>query len=222
MSDNQKSEPVWYLSYGSNLQEERFMCYIQGGHPVGSDKDYKGCANKIRPKTWLPDEIRYPLYFAYPSSTWNGGIAFIRTTESREETPTIARRYLITKGQLEGVAAQENSKCDGDTDYAIDFESLTVNGSLTIGTRLYDYLILLGYYNGVPIITLTTSRTLALLKPSSEYVTVIARGLRETHGMSPEDVCSYLYEKDGIKGRYERTLLLAIIRKAFEETAAGT
>ena len=218
MNSHRNDELVWYLSYGSNLQEERFMCYIQGGHPEGSEKDYKGCIDKARPKKWLPDEIRYPLYFAYPSSNWNGGIAFIRTTELKEEAPTVARRYLITKGQLEGVAAQENSKCDGDTDYAIDFESLTVNGSLTIGTRLYDYLVLLGYDNGVPIITLTTSRMLALLKPSPEYVTVIARGLRETRGLLAEEACSYLFKKDGIKGNYEKSALLDIIQEAFEQT----
>ena len=45
VSKNQKEndeELVWYLSYGSNLLEERFLCYIEGGTPPGSKSFHSG------------------------------------------------------------------------------------------------------------------------------------------------------------------------------------
>lgn len=221
MASNQNTELVWYLSYGSNLLKERFMCYIEGGRPKGSDKVYKGCLDKAPPQDSRSDEISYPLYFAHWSDNWHGGIAFIRRRESDEEGHTVARRYLITKGQLEGVVAQENSKCDGDTSYAFDLQRLLDKGTLSVGNRLYDYLMLLGYDEDAPIVTLTTSRELSMEKPSPAYATIIALGLRETCGMSPDEACSYLYKKDGIEGLFEKSDLLSIIQKAFEETAAN-
>lgn len=228
MSDDYKNALVWYLSYGSNLMQARFMCYITGGRPQGSQKNYNGClSDKTPPKGSLPDEIDFSLYFARRpdtaaslNTTWEGGIAFIRQNELTAGDSTIARRYLITKGQLEGVIAQENGKCDGDTEYSFELRRLLNSGHLSIGRRLYNHLILVGYDDDVPIITLTTSDGLVLRKPSPEYTTIIALGLRETCGMSSDDVCSYLYEKDGILGLYEKRDLLNIIRRAFEEPTA--
>ena len=45
VSKNQKEndeELVWYLSYGSNLLEERFLCYIEEGTPPGSKSFHSG------------------------------------------------------------------------------------------------------------------------------------------------------------------------------------
>jgi hypothetical protein len=229
MSSDDKNELVWYLSYGSNLLKSRFMCYITGGRPQGSNKDYRGCVcDKTPPKDSRPDEIGFSLYFAHRPDTsnasntsWNGGLAFIRQNASPEEYSTMARRYLITKEQLEGVVAQENGKCDGDAEYSFGLRRLLENRQLSIGHRLYNYLIVIGDDNGVPIITLTTSHDLILRKPSLEYVTIIALGLRETYGMSPEEACSYLYKKDGIEGLFEQSDLLSIIRKAFEDATSN-
>lgn len=41
---------VWYVSYGSNISENRFSCYIEGGIPEGSEKEEKGCENTTPPK----------------------------------------------------------------------------------------------------------------------------------------------------------------------------
>jgi len=195
------------------------MCYVEGGRPKGSNKDYRGCRDKTPPQDSRSDRISYPLYFAHWSDTWNGGIAFIKRRKSDDEGMTFARRYLITKSQLEGVVAQENSSCDGDALYAFDLQHLLDRGTLSVGDRLYDYLMVLGHDQGAPVVTLTTSRELGSEKPSAEYVTTIALGLRETHGMSPEEASSYLLERDGIEGLFEKPDLLSIVRTAFEETA---
>ncbi|MBL0236650.1 MAG: hypothetical protein IPQ02_08595 [Saprospiraceae bacterium] len=46
-----KLDYIWYASYGSNLLEERFQCYIKGGMPKGSTKTYLGCRIQIHQST---------------------------------------------------------------------------------------------------------------------------------------------------------------------------
>lgn len=102
------SNYVWYASYGSNLLEERFLCYIQGGKPAGAIKTYKGCVDKSLPTASEGLEIPYSLYFAKHAGIWNGGgVAFIHhETTTRERT--LARMYRITKAQFYDVVMQEN------------------------------------------------------------------------------------------------------------------
>ncbi len=57
---------VWYVGYGSNLSEQRFLCYIQGGTPPFGKDSNRGCQDQTRPKAEKPIKIHYPLYFALP------------------------------------------------------------------------------------------------------------------------------------------------------------
>jgi hypothetical protein len=75
MSPNQEQDSpkrVWYASYGSNLQRERFMCYIEGGTPEGSAKRNEGCRDKSEPTESRPISLNFELYFAGRSGTWGG------------------------------------------------------------------------------------------------------------------------------------------------------
>lgn len=79
---------VWYVSYGSNLMEERFHCYIKGGIPAGSNEAEKGCRDHTLPVHNKGCELPYPLYFAKDTSKWGtGGVAFIghRSTLQRKQ-----------------------------------------------------------------------------------------------------------------------------------------
>src|SRR6266851_737509 len=33
----------WYAAYGSNLAEDRFLCYVRGGRPAGGKVNLLGC-----------------------------------------------------------------------------------------------------------------------------------------------------------------------------------
>lgn len=55
---------VWYVSYGSNLSYERFLCYINGTTPKGSTKAEQGCRDKTLSNATGKITIPYKLYFA--------------------------------------------------------------------------------------------------------------------------------------------------------------
>ena len=110
---------IWYASYGSNISEDRFHCYIQGGTPKGSQTSYKGCKDKTLPIDNEDFYIASELYFAKKSiKSWNGGgVGFI--SNNFNEAKTIGRIYLITKEQFIDVIKQE---CDIIQDLKIDFD----------------------------------------------------------------------------------------------------
>lgn len=91
------SDSIWYASYGSNLQKERFLCYIRGGKPKGREDTYKGCKDKTLPALDEKLYINRRLYFAKKSRGWKlGGVGFISNSID-DSARTLARMYLITK-----------------------------------------------------------------------------------------------------------------------------
>ncbi len=67
---------VWYVTYGSNLSEARFRCYLGGGRPVGGTRLYTGCRDPRSPRRRVSLEVPGGLYFAGESSVWSGGRAY--------------------------------------------------------------------------------------------------------------------------------------------------
>ena len=61
---------VWYASYGSNINKDRFLCYIKGGQPMGSTKIERGCKDQTLPI----DEQAFiiPISFILPKKQGNG------------------------------------------------------------------------------------------------------------------------------------------------------
>jgi hypothetical protein len=105
VSDNRL---VWYAGYGSNLLRKRFDCYFKGGRPERSNKDYPGCQDKTPPRADQQITLRYELYFADHSTSWNGAIAFVKRVAS--DARTYGRMYLISYGQFNDVVRQENGR----------------------------------------------------------------------------------------------------------------
>ena len=98
---------VWYVVYGSNMQKERFMKYIEGGFYEVNGKTYKGCADKSPPLKDKPYLIPYELYFGNKSKTWGGGgVAFI---DGSKAGVTLGCAYLITEDQFIEIREQEGS-----------------------------------------------------------------------------------------------------------------
>ncbi len=190
MSVNQSY--VWYVGYGSNLCEERFLCYICGGQFKWRGSCAEGCTDKSIPTSNKPVRIPYILYFAKSSRNWNnGGVAFINPNkETVDGNWTLGRMWKITCEQYEEVRKQE-------------------------GKSWYNHEIYLGEEDGIPIRTITNEGILTPCnQPSVGYLKTIALGLKETYGMIKNAIVEYLTEKDGIRGNYTEEQLKKIIESA--------
>lgn len=205
-------DKIWYGCYGSNILEERFLCYIKGGQPQGAKTIYEGCRDKTLPADNEDFYICSELYFARQSANWdNGGVAFIRTL-FEPQASTIGRLYLITKGQLIDIARQEtNTK----TELTIDFDRAIENGSFVFKQpSWYGNLLYLGHQNEYPIFTLTNENDLQpLSKPSKSYIKTISDGIKEAHHFDDLTIFEYLKTKRGINGNFNDQELLDIINE---------
>ena len=203
-------DKVWYACYGSNLLEERFLCYIKGGRPKGALTTYVGCTDKAIPTDNEDFYICSELYFAKESGNWdNGGVAFIRTF-FEPQASTIGRIYLVTKGQLIDIARQEtNTK----NELTIDFDKAIEDGYYIFKQKSwYGNLVYLGQQNDYPIFTLTNENDLQpLTKPSRNYIKTISEGIKEAHNFDDKTILEYLGSKGGVKDNYDNKELLDII-----------
>jgi hypothetical protein len=178
-------EYVWYAGYGSNLSRQRFLCYILGGKPALGSKNHEGSKDPTPPGANRILTVKHRLYFALPrgstgTKNWGpGGVAFIET-ESDESAETICRMWRITREQYEDVRKQE-------------------------GLTWYDKEITLGEADGIPILTVSHGHRLEhTVAPSPAYLRTIATGLRETAGLSTEEIAIYLLDKAGIEGKMRK------------------
>lgn len=100
---------VWYASYGSNLNRQRFLCYLKGRSiKTGCPKDYSGCEDKSEPLDERPKILPHELYFAKSSKTWGGGGVAFLGHKSHPSHTTYAKMYKITDEQFVCVYKQEN------------------------------------------------------------------------------------------------------------------
>lgn len=181
---------VWYVGYGSNLCEERFLCYINGGKFKWGGSSAEGCTNKDLPKTNKQTQIPYRLFFAKSSSNWdNGGVAFINPNKDSDKSNwTLGRMWKITCEQYEEVRRQE-------------------------GKSWYNHEIFLGEEDGFPIRTITNKKDLAPYnQPSDGYLKTVALGLKETFNLTNENIAKYLIERSGIQGNFTKDKLINIVK----------
>lgn len=200
---------VWYASYGSNLNKERFLSYILGKKATGCDTSEIGCRDKSLPKVDRNIIIPYELYFAKSSPKWSrGGVCFIGD-KKRDDYRTLGRMYLITKEQFLDVVSQENNNIDCSK---INFNNINTNGCDTFRKSWYGKIVNLGIIDGYPVYTFTsyTDFNNELSKPSEEYLKCIINGLKEAYKLSAEEIAEYLVTKLGIKGNYSTNEILKI------------
>lgn len=146
---------VWYVSYGSNLLEERFRCYIEGGTLSFNGRVYKGCNDRTFPEESIPVEIPFTMYYSMDSRNWNGAVCFL---DASAPGFSYGRAWQVTGEQLEQIHDQE-------------------------GRSWYDLRLGLPQIQGLPAFTLTTSLPLPK-KPvtcvGESYLKVLKLGLKET------------------------------------------
>ncbi len=192
---------VWYACYGSNLHQERFMCYIEGGIPEGSTKDHSGCSDRTPPRDDRSIILPYGLLFSMRCEQWeDAGVAFV-DTENMTLSGTRGRMYLVTSEQFVQIVRQENGlePDDGSMDFSI--EDAIGRGELELPGP-YGRLIHVGFEMPHPILTFTsmTAADLEPLAPGEKYLRTIVRGLMETYDIEDAEISLYLKQAVGIKG----------------------
>lgn len=146
---------AWYAAYGSNTDEERFRRYLAQ------------CVPPAEPLDTRAHVIDLPLYFAGTRTSWgDGGVAFVGP-ERDAEPATLARLWLLPRGDVEAIKALEG--------------------------RWYDAWMDCGNVDGIPVVTFTAAvRRGPTSPPPPRYVEVVARGLRHTHSLTAQEVAEYL------------------------------
>ena len=183
---------VWYVSYGSNMAEERLACYLEGGTPEGGSRSHPGARDPHPPRKSLAVDLPGALYFAGDSPQWGGGVAFY---DHEAEGPTAARAYLVTPEQFADVAAQEMNR-DPSPDEPLEQAILAgiEGGRHAFGAGRYETLVEVGVLDGVPMYTFTAPHEIADVQhtaPSAAYLAMLGRGLQQSRGWDPAQVEAY-------------------------------
>lgn len=202
-----KNDYVWYSCYGSNLHEDRFMCYIKGGKPKNSTRVEIGCKDKTPPKENRAYKLNRPLYYAKNSPHWNnGGSSFVGQTPHKDNF-TLSRMYLITKEQFIDLVNQENSA----KDIKINFEKAIKNQISKVADTKFGILLYIEHVDNMPVFTFTNEDEMGdspFTKPDILYLKTIVAGLKEIYNLSNQQFVDYFIKKPGIEGNYTEVELL--------------
>ena len=167
-------EYVWYISYGSNMLYDRFICYIEGGQFEGSESYREACEDTSAPFESKAIDIPYDMYFGNSSRSWEGcGVSFLDTSKQGH---ALGVAYLLTREQFKHVAAQENG------------------GRYPDGySSWYENIISLGEMDRYELVTITNNELREYNEPCEDYLNTLKRGIRENWPeMSEEDINNYL------------------------------
>ena len=212
----EKTNYVWYASYGSNLLQERFSCYISGGTPRGAHRTYPGCTDTSAPIASKKIKINAELYFARRSKTWSGGGAAFLKPELDNNANTFGRMHLITVEQFIELVKQE-IRLEGEL--SIDFNKAVKETILDLNRpdSWYNKLLFLGTEEGHPIFTFTNMEFLTkeINPPNEHYLKIIIEGLKEAHDLSPSEIEDYLRVKKGISGTEVEGQLQGLIEQGW-------
>ncbi len=105
----------------------------------------------------------------------------------------VARAYRLTFGQVSDLVAQESRHPVGH-----DLVQVDPQGGWQTPSQVYETLVPVGDLDGLPMLTLTTRRTLEESAPSAAYLRTILRGLHEVTGWSSERRAAYLTSARGV------------------------
>lgn len=189
----ERTDEVWYVSYGSNMCRDRFLHYLQGGRPDGARRSYPGAHDRSLPRADTAVQLPGRIWFAGESTTWGGGMAFY---DHDVPGPTPARGYLITAAQFADVAAQEMHRLPdpGDPLQRIIIEGFA-GGRHTAGAGRYETLIDVGDLDGRRMVTFTSPHGADAVPhtlPAPAYRALLAAGLQEAHGWDDAGISAYL------------------------------
>ena len=198
---------IWYAAYGTNLDRARLGCYLEGGTPPGGARATPGARDPRPPRDDRAIQLPGSVYFAWESTTWGGGVAFLAPSEPGTSP---GRAYLLTHEQFSDVVAQEMHRPPGaDLDLAV----LGGNRSWAFGDGRYETLHVVDTIDEVPVVTFTAPATAPLdyRAPTAAYVRVMGRGIRASHGWTASRTAEHLLTCRGIGPDWTASDLAAVI-----------
>jgi hypothetical protein len=163
---------IWYVAYGSNLSQDRFACYLQGGRPAGARRSYPGCSDRTPPREVVGLRLPGRVRFGGLSRVWGGGLAFLDPEAG--DGDVVARGYLIGTDQLDEVHSWE---------------------------RRYDSRTEVGNRDGLPMVALTSSEHHEAAAPSAAYLRTILLGLTDGL-LEVDAAITYLLSAPGVGLRW--------------------
>lgn len=188
---------VWYVSYGSNMSEQRLAAYLEGGVPPGGHRRNPGARDSTPPRRSVPVDLPGGLYFAGESPQWGGGVAFY-DHDAVDAGPTPARAYLITAAQFADVAAQEMYRVPQHGD---PLEEVVIGGidggRHHVGPGHYETLVEVGRLDSAPMLLFTAPHGIDHVEhtqPSPAYLAMLAVGLEESRAWDDERVAAHFRE----------------------------
>jgi succinyl-diaminopimelate desuccinylase len=212
LNSGDKPAYVWYVTYGSGLSKENFVCTIAGGKPIGGRKEYIGCRDKTMPIKDTFISLPYEIYFAGDARYWGGAHAYLSTT-SQKNAHTLARAYLITVEQLEDIAAQENLQ---RTSLRLPLAVAIRDGHTPInnvtGERAYDELLYCGLEANIPMFTLTAMQEDAPRQlPTDAYALVLCSGLSQNPDFNIESAIDFATNDSSLAGHFKKQTITKLL-----------
>ncbi|CAN5503422.1 hypothetical protein BH11ACT8_BH11ACT8_34760 [soil metagenome] len=201
-------EEIWYAAYGTNLARARLDCYLAGGIPPGAALATPGARDPSPPRAVRPLRLTGEVLFGWESPTWGGGVAFY---DPAGPGTVAARGYLLTRGQLSDVAAQEMHRAPGAD---LDLDALLLSGTHVFGAGRYETMHVVGDVDGAPVVTFTASwgdGSPTYTAPSAAYLLTMGGGLREAHGWDAERTAAYLLARPGIGSTWTTASVRALL-----------
>ena len=185
---------LWYVGYGSNLDRDRFLRYLTGGRAPGAHRAVPGSRDTTPPADERAVVVPGRMFFGWESPTWGGGVSFL---DAEADDTAYGRAYLLTEAQFADVAAQEMHQEPGRD---LDLAHVLEHRRHALGPGRYETLHLLGELEGTPMLTFSADdpRSLGLNPPVPAYLAILARGLRDTHGLDEDAVVEHLVTRPGM------------------------
>ena len=195
----QKDVFVWYASYGSNLLEARFNCYLFGGRVHGMSRDSYGARDPTPASASTVLRLQCRVFFADARRTfWGFGGSAMLDLAPEGSQEVLIRLYKVTLQQFNDIVAQENGLPPPlPVEHRLTCEDLAGlrdqgPGNLSVqfkgGSNYYPAVAYLGDHDGAPILTFTClpedvprflSGELPTAPPAENYLRVLRRGVQE-------------------------------------------
>lgn len=174
-----RPDRVWYAAFGSNLSNERFAVYLNGGVAPGSIGSSPGARDDTPPANVETRFCAHALMFAGVAKKWSGGgVAFLGCEPAGHRTAL--RLHDITSEQFDDVVQQENGV---DTPIPVDFDRAITKGYVDVMERLYGRVLHLGQHeDGKHIFTITSAQPPDVNAPHPTYIRTISNGLLDGFG----------------------------------------
>ena len=167
-----QDEMVWYVSYGSNMLEERLKYYITGGTCLFNGMSYFACNDRTLPCESRKVEIPFDMFYSnYGMGSWSdSAVAFL---DMSKPGFSYGRAYKIKKNQLEELHSKEGKSI-----------------------HWYPECIRLEDIEGIPTYTFagfSAKKKEPFSRVSAEYGIVLYKGMKETYPeLTDKEILRYL------------------------------